>query len=163
MDGDMMVIPAERDQVLAVGLASERPWWGVVDFEPVTAGAASNGASPVPVEDESSKSAGNGPRPAPQVERLAVLGDTYDLDDPVAQDLFEHPGPEPGPGQNRHPGFSVAGGRGAGVDGDRHFHRRAFIRCTGVVEGVLADGDQGQARRSATANLVSAGISSSAR
>lgn len=46
-----MVIPAEADQIVDVGVPSVGPGEDMVDFEPVSAGTPFHDATTIPVED----------------------------------------------------------------------------------------------------------------
>ncbi|MGH8872337.1 MAG: hypothetical protein ACRDWS_10200, partial [Acidimicrobiia bacterium] len=52
----------------------------------------------------------------------------------IAEDLLEGTASEPGPGQDRNPGFAVAGRGDPSVDSDHHDGRRRLLRSVAVVQ-----------------------------
>ena len=61
VDGDVMVPPAQRGEVLNVMSASLATGDNVVDLEPVAALASINGAAPVTIKDKTAYFGGNHP------------------------------------------------------------------------------------------------------
>ena len=51
----VVVIPAECDQIVGIGLPPVRPGKDMMDFEPVSAGTAFHGATSIPMEDMTSQ------------------------------------------------------------------------------------------------------------
>lgn len=123
VDGDVMVVPAEADQVGGVGSPSVGPGGGVVDFEPVSGGTSFHGASSVPRQHMTTELPAGGPRSASEVQWLTVLCDAEHFDDAVAEDLFECPAAESGSGQHRHSRLATVNRSGASIDSDRHLNR----------------------------------------
>ena len=85
----MVVIPAEGDQIVGIGLSAMRPGDDMMDFEPIVERAAVDGAASVTVENMPSQFPAHGAGTAAEIEWFAVLGEADQIDIPVTDDLFE--------------------------------------------------------------------------
>jgi hypothetical protein len=88
MDGYVMVIPAEGDQIVGTGGPTLGPGLDVVDFESIVGGTAFHRAATITGEDMTSQSAGNGPGTSCHIQRLSVLGDADQFDLAVTENLL---------------------------------------------------------------------------
>ena len=94
MDGDMMVVPAERRQVLGVVAPAVGSEDNMVGLQSVTRPARRNHTSAVTPEGEAPR--GRWDRPGGRRGRhRAVLVDGYHLDGPFTKDSFERRGTYP--------------------------------------------------------------------
>ena len=107
MDRDVVVIPAETDQIVGVGVASVGPRLDMVDFEPVSAGTAFHGASTISVEDMTTQFAAHGAGASSQIQGFAALGDPDQSDPPLTEDLFEGSWSDPGSAQGPDSGLPI--------------------------------------------------------
>jgi hypothetical protein len=87
VDDDLMMEPAERYQIVGVGLSAFRPGDDVVDLEPVSALAAVGGAGvPVLVDDGPSQGGWDGPLSSPVDQGWSRLRSGGDFDACIAED-----------------------------------------------------------------------------
>ena len=123
---DVVVIPADGDQIVRIGLSTVGPGEDMMYLEPITERAAFHGAASITVEDMTSEFPAHGPGSASQIERF-VLGATDQIHIPVAEDLFE--------GARSHSRTSKDGNttlpaglrRRSGVDDYGHIDRRGLF------------------------------------
>jgi hypothetical protein len=124
--GDVVVIPAEGDQIVGIGLSTVGPGDDMVDLQAITEGTAVDSATSVTVENMPSQVSAHGSGSASQVEWFAFLGEADQIDIPVTENLFERTGSESRPGQDRNTGLPLGFCSIAGVDDHRHVDRSRF-------------------------------------
>jgi hypothetical protein len=117
VDDDLVVEPAERDQIRGVGTSTFRPGHQVMDLEPVSAIAAVGSAhNAVAVDDGPAQGGRNGARLPPVSHRGAVFGAASHFCDRITEDRFQSLPADPGPSFQDDTGPPVAGRRMRGVD-----------------------------------------------
>ena len=85
---DMMVKPAEGDQIVRIMISAPTAGVDVMDFEPIVERTAIHGAFAVTVEDMTSHLGADRPLPVSQGQGFALFGDPDHFDDPITQDVF---------------------------------------------------------------------------
>jgi hypothetical protein len=119
----MVVIPAEADQIVAIGLSAVGPGKDMMDFEPVSRRAAFHGATPIPMEDMTPKLPVHGPGTTSQIERSPGLVDPDQVDPRMTEDPFEGAGSDPGSRKDSDPLLRLGFDCGVGVDNHHHINR----------------------------------------
>jgi hypothetical protein len=120
MDGYVMVIPAEGDQIVGTGGPTLGPGLDVVDFESIPGIVAFHGTATITVEDRLTQLGRDGAGSSSHIQRLSVLGDADQTDLAVTENLFECSGSDPGTGQDSHTGLTTSGCRRPGI---HHYHK----------------------------------------
>jgi hypothetical protein len=88
MDGYVMVIPAEGDQIVGTGGPTLGPGLDVVDFESIPGIVAFHGTATITVEDRLSQLGRDGAGSSSHIQRLSVLGDADQFDLAVTENLL---------------------------------------------------------------------------
>ncbi len=142
VNGNVVVPPAQRGEVLHVVGASLAAGNNMVDLEPVTAPASINSATPVTKQNEASYFGGNHPCSGTHNRGPArTLIDHY-FDGAFTQDPIQSVRTHPGTTANSHPRLTLGLSSRCGVDhdGDNRPRSTPLVECS--VEPVLGNSHQ---------------------
>jgi hypothetical protein len=107
VDGDVMVVPAEGDQIVRIMISALGSWFDVVGLEPVAARTVDLALSLIPVKDIGSDGGGDGFSPVGHPDRSPILSLEDHLDLSGAEDLRKGVGSDPWPRGETDPGLTV--------------------------------------------------------
>ena len=142
MNGDMVVPPAQRREVLEIVGSALAARNDVVDFEAISRPASVDGASAVPAENGTAELGRYDPGGGADGEGSAGVGVDDDLDRSLAEESVERVRSDAGSGGEGDSGFTVRGGGLFGVDHDGHDGAGTISWSDASAEPVLGDGDE---------------------
>ena len=135
VDGDVMVEPTHRDQVLRIGGAALGPWDLVVDFHPIPRVTPEDlTVAPITGQDRPPQGWWDVPCPPPIPHRSAVSGGDRYLGDRITKNRREGLGSDPWSCFQPHPSPTICFNCLGGVDEHGHLSLRGFPTGGELVE-----------------------------